>query len=590
MTAPTWDLDSLFAGGVVGEAFAEALSALQSDVEALVERADGLQPLPEGVDDWAALIGELHGMGRQMRQIGLFTGALASAHTQDSRIDQARAAVMAVSNRLDRAWVPVGDGVRNARGAAWEALQTHPDLQDDNVRFEHLRAHAHLKLPLAEETLLNELAEDGIHAWGRLYDHISGGLRATLPSGETLSVSRTFNRLSSADDATRQEALVALDDAWSSVGDDCARILSHIVGPRRRLNARRGGLDPVADSLERNRMDRESLDAMIQASAQARPMLVRFLALKARALGKEQLSYADLAAPLGSVGAMDWGAARELVETHFGSYHSELGTYARKAFDQRWIEAEDRDHKRPGAWCGSLAQPPGASRIFMTFGGTFRSTTTLAHELGHGFHNHVLADAHPAKRHVPSTLAETASIFAESVVRDAGLAAAKTRDSRLAMLDARLSAGVSFLMNLPFRYELERELYDLRAQGPLDAATLTERCVALQKRWYGDALSTWYPHFWASKLHFYISHFAFYNYPYTFGYLFATLVYRRYRPQGADGFEAYQELLRKTGYARAEPLAKAALGVDLHDPAAWWEAIAPLEDDLAAFEAELTEG
>ena len=343
----------------------------------------------------------------------------------------------------------------------------------------------------------------------------------------------------------------------------------------------------MADSLERNRLDKESLDAMLEASRRARPLLVRALHAKARALGKERLSTADLSAPVGETGAMDWSVARSMVETHFAAYHPELGAFARRAFAERWVEAEDRDNKRPGAWCGSLNTPRGASRIFMTYGGTFRSTVTLAHELGHGFHNHVLADVHPARRHVPSTLAETASIFAESLLRDAALEAADTLDSRLAMLDARLSAGVSFLMNLPFRYELERALYELRAKGMLDPAEVSARCVDLQREWYGDALSAWDETFWSSKLHFYISHFAFYNYPYTFGYLFATLVYRRFRPQGAAGYDAYVALLQKTGFARAEPLAQEALGLDLHDPDAWWEAIAPLEEDLLAFEQVL---
>lgn len=589
MQAPTWDLETIFEGGPAGLAFRASLDDAAERTELLVDRADSLPPLPEGLADWVSLIGELHEVGQTVRQLSLFTSALSSAHTDDRSVDHARARVLSVLNRVERAWLPVEHAVGRAEGAAWEALAGAPELAPDQPRFAHLRAHRHLRLPLPEATLANELAEDGIHAWGRRYDHLSGELRATLPSGRSLGISRAFNLLAHADETVRAEALTALDAAWGEAAPECARVLSHIVGTRRRLNARRGGLDPVADSLERNRMDRESLEAMLEAARRARPLLVRYLGLKARALGKEALSYADLSAPVGQTAPVAWAHARDLVERHFGAYHPQLGAFAQRAFLERWIEAEDRDHKRPGAWCGRLAQPRGASRVFMTFGGTFRSTTTLAHELGHAFHNHVLREVHPARQRVPSTLAETASIFAESLLRDAALEAADTPAARLAMLDARLTAGASFLMNLPFRYELERELYGLRAKGMLDPEVLTGRCVALQERWYGGALSAYFPHFWASKLHFYISHFAFYNYPYTFGYLFATLVYRRFRPLGPPGYERYCALLRETGHARAEPLAAEALGLDLHDPEAWWEGIAPLEADLAAYEAALGE-
>jgi oligoendopeptidase F len=191
---------------------------------------------------------------------------------------------------------------------------------------------------------------------------------------------------------------------------------------------------------------------------------------------------------------------------------------------------------------------------------------------------------HPARRSVPSTLAETASIFAENIIRDAALAAAADRQSRLAMLDARLAAGVSFLMNIPFRFHLERELYTMRRRGDLDPAELCERTVAWQRDCYRDHLESWYPHFWAEKLHFYMSGRSFYNYPYTFGYLFSSLVYQRARAEGPGYHPRYIALLERTGWQDAEPLAADMLGLDLTSADDWYQGIAPLEADLAAFE------
>ena len=287
---------------------------------------------------------------------------------------------------------------------------------------------------------------------------------------------------------------------------------------------------------------------------------------------------------VGTVGDMSWDAAQDFVLRHFGRYHGDLARLAERAFSERWIEAEDRDNKRQGGWCGRVGSMPGVSRIFMTFGETFRSTTTLAHELGHAFHNWALRDVHPARRAVPSTLAETASIFAENIIRDAALAAATDRGSRLAMLDARLMAGVSFLMNIPFRYHLERDLYVLREKGDLDPAELCARTVHWQRECYRDHLSSWYPHFWAEKLHFYMSGRSFYNYPYTFGYLFSSLVYQQALAEGSGYHPHYIALLERTGWQDAEPLAKEMLGLDLTSPDGWYAAVRPLEADLAAFE------
>src|SRR5690606_15754585 len=201
------------------------------------------------------------------------------------------------------------------------------------------------------------------------------------------------------------------------------------------------------------------------------------------------------------------------------------------------------------------------------------------------YHNYCMRDLPMPRRSVPSTLAETASVFAENIVRDAALEAATDDAARLAMLDARLAAGVSFLMDIPFRFELERSLYAMRRRGQLDPDELSRRTVELQRAAFRDALATWNETFWASKLHFYISNFAFYNYPYAFGYLFSGLVYQRARAEGAAWQARYVELLQRTGVDTAETLAHEYLGLDLADPDAWYGAIAPLEDDLAAFEA-----
>lgn len=582
MAAPTWDLESIYPGGPASPSFIAHLEDLEARAERLIARTDALPGVADDLSTWSKTIRDLTALRWEGGTASVFAGCHSSANPLSVPARQARSRTAALFNALDRASVPIQSGVADCDDEAFASLTCLPELADSVPRLNWIRRHRENLLPIAEAGLSVELAEDGIHAWNRLYSRIAGTLKVTLDDGREMSVSQAQNQMGSADPATRTQAVVALDASWRTVADTCASALTHIVGTRLTLNKRRG-VSMLSDTLARSRMREESLEAMLEATRRGRPLLQRYLAAKAKLLGKGQLSWEDQSAPLGDLGNTDWDSATAFIEEHFRSWNPELGDYAATAFRERWIEAEDRPNKGPGGWCAGLPSPPGASRIYMTFGDNFRSTVTLAHELGHGYHNYVLKDVAPARRYVPSTLAETASVFAENIVRDAALAAAQTDTARLAMLDARLSAGVSMLMNLPFRFELERALYDMRGRGELQVSELNEVTVALQKQAYGDSLASWSPLFWAQKLHFYISGFAFYNYPYTFGYLFSTLVYRHAQREGASFLPRYDDLLRRTAWEDAEPLAKDVLGVDLTNPDHWYRAIEPLEEDLEAF-------
>jgi pepF/M3 family oligoendopeptidase len=583
MTAPNWNLESILPGGLVGEPYRAVVKALRDELDALVQQTSALPPLPEGMEQFSDSLQALYAIAGRTGPVSLLAHCYTCDNTRDRGAQNESSTVRALWSRYRLAWIPLSDQLAHCSEAALEALLERPELAVMRPTLERIRSQAPLMLPRAEQALVTQLSRDSIHAWSDHYNRVSGRLVVSLADGRELSVGRAKNLLGGPDASERTMALEGLDAAWGTVAEDCAVALTHIVGTRMTLNTRRG-VDELADSLSNNRMRRESLEAMLEAARRAGPLLTRYLDIKARLLGKEKVGFEDLSAPVGTVSEMSWDAAEAFIQTHFHSHHPELAALAQRAFSERWIEAEDRDHKRQGAWCGRVGDRSGASRIFMTFGETFRSTTTLAHELGHAFHNWVLRDAHPAQNRAPSTLAETASIFAENIIRDAALAAAQDRSSRLAMLDMRLAAGASFLMNLPFRFYLEQDLYAARAEGLLDPDWLSERTVHWQKVCYRDHLSSWYPHFWAEKLHFYMSSQAFYNYPYTYGYLFSSLVYQRALAEGAGYHTKYVALLQQTGWQDAEPLAAEQLGIDLTSPDDWYGGIAPLEADLAAFE------
>jgi oligoendopeptidase F len=278
-------------------------------------------------------------------------------------------------------------------------------------------------------------------------------------------------------------------------------------------------------------------------------------------------------------------SARAQIEAAFEAFHPPLAAFARKAFERRWIDWESRAGKQPGGFCSGSSLLD-ESRIFLIFNGAPGDTSTLAHELGHAFHGEVMSGVRPWARRSPMTLAETASTFAEQLVIDAALARAKGSDSgRLAILDGRLQDAAVFLLNIPARFHFEKAVYEERAHGELTVSRLCELMLAAERDWYGDALdaSDLDPWFWASKLHFYITSTSFYNFPYTFGYLFSLGLFARARREGPDFMPRYEALLRSTGSGPAEAVARDALGVDLAKPDFWHASLDLVEETLSEF-------
>lgn len=362
--------------------------------------------------------------------------------------------------------------------------------------------------------------------------------------------------------------------------------LNHLAGYRLTLQKVHGRKDHLEEPLEYNRMSEKTLNAMWSAVDDHKQPFIDFLNQKAKLLGMEKLGWEDVNAPV-TLGDREptrftYDEAADFVVEHFASFGPTLANFSKQALEDRWVEAEDRPNKRPGGYCTSLPESE-ESRIFMTFTGSPNDTSTLAHELGHAFHSKVMKDLPALNRGYAMNVAETASTFAETIIDNASVENAQSNEEKVSLLASKLEGATAMFLNIHARFLFEDAFYTERANGIVSEKRLNELMVEAQKEAYGDSLAHYHPHFWCSKLHFFIDRVPFYNFPYTFGYLFSLGVYAEYLKQ-PDGFEdIYIALLQDTGSMKVEDLAAKHLGVDLTEPDFWSAGIKLMAEDAEAF-------
>jgi pepF/M3 family oligoendopeptidase len=426
------------------------------------------------------------------------------------------------------------------------------------------------QLSPGEEELAAELDLSAGTAWSRLHGDVSSQLLATLTVGgqsKTLPIAEVRNLARSADRQVRMEAQRAEEQAWSSVEVPLAAAINSIKGQVNTLCRRRSWPNPLAQSLHQNNIDQATLQALQQACQEAAPRFRGYLEAKAALLGLPKLRFCDLLAPLGEdQRTWDYPEAEAFIVRNFRSFSERLGAFAEQAFAQNWIDVPPRPGKRGGAFC--MAVRPGESRILLNYSTDLDSVATLAHELGHGYHNLQLKARSALQRQTPMTLAETASIFCETLTMDQALREVSGA-AKLHLLDTWLQGETQVVVDIHSRFLFEQELFSRRQDHELSARELCELMEQCQLQSYGPVLERGNSYAWAAKVHYYSSGRSFYNYPYTFGLLFGLGLYAEYQNHPGGFPERYDRLLSETGMYSAADLAKRSFGLDIRDSAFW---------------------
>ena len=533
-----------------------------------------------------------------LRDPGVYANCRLSVDSGDEGAQALRGRLQSHRKRFAELAEPLAQFLDRAPDDVVEAWLADEATAPARFSVEHSRKRRHELLGIEEETLAAALAEDGIHAWGRLYDQLSGTLTCEVMLGNearTVGLAEASGLMLKPDDALRENAWRAVNGAWEEHAESCAAAINAIAGWRLEMCRRRSRGGPSVHFLDApvhlNRISRATLDTLLEVAAEAVPLARRAARLQARAYGKERYGPWDQRAPAPAGGdsgdraaPIAYGEAMDLIAASYGAVAPRMGEFVKMMADRRWIEGTVGERKRPGAYCTGFDKSR-TPRVYMTYTGGASDVITLAHELGHAYHSWVMRDLPDCQRRYGMSLAETASTFGEATVRDALLERAGTPADELAIVWEEASALVAFILNIPARFDFEKGLCEARAERPLRPAELNAMMSEAWEKWYGDSLAEPDPLFWASKLHFYISGLSFYNFPYLFGYLFSLGVYARRDGLGDEFYPRYEALLRDTGRMTAEDLAQRHLEVDLTRPGFWRETVAGLESRIDRFEA-----
>ncbi len=589
---PRWRIDDVYES-MSARAFHEALERNASDVVRLTALFDehGIRAVasrPVTADDGAAADAVVRALNA-FEEHSNVTGAYLVALNRTDSFDETAQALL---GEFDMARAPVRS--LQARLADWVAALGVSELATVSTEVaEHegplsLLAHrAEHQMSEAEEALYAQLTGSGSSAWQQLHATVTSQLttEVAMPDGSrpTLSMAAVRGLASHADPAVRRAAYDAEMAAWPTVATVSAAALNGVKGEAVTVNGRRGWSTPVDASLFANHVDRDTFDAMQQAVTESLPDFHGWLRTKARLHGHAgALPWSDLFAPLPVAPAeVTWDDGLQMVRQAFSSYGGTLAGLVDRAIDEQWIDAGPRVGKRGGAFCMSFTGD--RSLVFLNWSGSVDSVQTTAHELGHAYHNTQLAHRTPMQKKLPMALAETASIFCETLMVEEGLQRLHGAE-RLALLDVDLQGSTQVVVDIRSRFLFEQQLFERRARRTLGVAELNEMMVHAQREAYGDAVldETLHPYMWVVKQHYYGSHF--YNWPYTYGLLFGLGLFAQYQLD-PDRFRArYDDALSRAGIDTARRLG-AAFGFDVSDVSFWRSSLDVVRQRMRAYGA-----
>jgi len=589
---PLWSVADVHES-LTSRSFVDSLERVKSDVgrlEALYDEL-GIRALPDGVSPTVdsetgnrldRAIRDFNAVVAQTEILEAYVYATVATNTRDETAQALLSEIEVAGSRITPLLARLADFVCDHNVDALSAVSS--EARDHLGPLLQLAERSEHQMDESEEGLYAELSTTGSSAWGRLQSDVTSQLTVDvqLPTGtKRMPMPAVRGLATEADVAVRKAAYDAEMIAWPTVATACAAAMNAIKGEANTINRRRRWDSPLDASLYGNSVSRATFVAMQSAIIASLPDFRSWMRTKARLHGHSgALPWWDLMAPLPVAGgSITWDESIHLVRNAFSSFSPNLAGLVDRAINESWLDVPSREGKVGGAFCMPFVDD--RSLVLLNWSGSVESAQTTAHELGHAYHNTQLAGRTPLQKRLPMALAETASIFCETLVVEAGLATLQGKE-RLALLDVDLQGANQVVVDIHSRFLFETEVFARRQRRTLGVNELNEIMLQSQADAYGDGLdqTTAHPHMWVLKGHYYGSHF--YNWPYTYGLLFGLGLFAQYHADPDRFRGGYDDLLSRAGMATAEELGS-AFGIDVTSEAFWTASLDVLRARMAEY-------
>ena len=578
----TWSLDVLYTG-FDDKRWSEDLKNLDDCVEKFQAFAAKLsdENEKETIKEGLKLLEELEGLSAQMM---IFCELRGAADTRDKDSMSYEGVLSQKRNRT-----------RAAETKFAEYVATRKNLEQDIKEDAFLTSYAYLLRNMAEdnrhllsgdvEEALAKMDISGGAAWSSLQGYLTSSMEADL-GGKKLTLSEVRNLAYSPSREERKAAYEAELACYDKIKDSVAYALNSIKMQDISECELRGFASPLTKTLYYARMKEETLNALFEAMTEYMPQFWRYLRLKAEKLGyADGLPWYELFAPLGkSTKRYTTEEARDYLITVFSSFSPDMAEMMKRAFAEDWIDFYPRNGKVGGAFCEALNSKK-EFRVLTNFSGSFSDLVTLAHELGHGYHDFMVHDNEPLNMEYSMPVAETASTFNENVITGYAIDHTGDEEEKLALIESQLSDTAQIMCDIYSRFLFESEVVERRRDSFLFADELNEIMLDAQKKAYGNGLdeNCLHPYMWVCKSHYYSADLGFYNYPYAFGGLFARGLFAKYKKEGSAFVENYKKMLKNTPVMSVEDVAKIC-GIDLTDKEFWMMSLHSYDAEIDEFE------
>ena len=576
-----WDLSILYSGFDTPEfqadmaAFDEAIS----EVIAFSEKLSSLNP-DELLVGYIKLETKVNALAEKLF---IYANLRYSANTADTEAASTMGVLMGKLSAVAAPSAATNKAIAKIENIE-EIIDKNPLLKEHSYRLLNIVKNSKHLLSDAEEALFSEMNISGASAWSDLQSSLTSSLKVDY-KGDKITLSGVRNLAYDPDATVRREAFEAELAAYPQIETATAFALNSIKLQVIGEAARRGYASPLAKALDNSAMKQETLDALLTAMQEYMPAFRRYLRAKAHALGHEGgLPWYDLFAPMGkSDKKYTTEDARDYLLGIFGKFDTELHDMVKEAFDNSWIDFFPREGKVGGAF-DCAVHCAGQSRVLTNFDGSFSDIVTLAHELGHSFHDRQVYKNSPLNRDYSMPVAETASTFNETLVMNTAIAECTDRDTKLALIESQLMDATQVIVDIYSRYLFEASVFAARPTEFLSADRMCQLMLDAQRQAYGDGLdeNTLHPYMWLCKGHYYSGGLSFYNYPYAFGALFARGIYAKYLEEGKPFVETYKKMLRATGTSTVEDAALVC-GIDLTDVNFWRSGLESMKEQIDEF-------